>query len=340
MINTRLSNSVVTHAVSASPEGPYEAADCAMHTCAPEAHEPSVARDPRTGEWVMWFTSSKAGPGGAPLPGGWSGGACDCTSAAALNATCPLRCPANCSDNCATGCQAGGWNRQAGMPTFMSHAPGPGGPWSAPVRIETPECDEGADPSQDLCLDSNFAALAGAGGGIGADGSVLAVGRQARYVGADWRNASSYAWANADGLMGEDPFLYKDPRNSGGGGSGGGSGGGGGGGGGGGPGVLHMLRHTGRNTTGAAGNFGTHQFSEDGGLTWRAFADVHAYGCEATYEDGSAECLIMRERPHLVMDPKTGVPLALSTGAMRGPYRYPEWLNARSFTHMQKINQQ
>ena len=337
-----LSNSIVTHATADAPEGPYRAADCAMHTCAPEAHEPSVARDPMSGDWVMWFTSSKAGPGGAPLPGGWRGGSCDCTSEAALNATCGIECPANCSANCATGCQAGHWDRAAGMPTWMSHAPGPGGPWSKPVLIKTPECDDGVDP---LCLDSNFAALGNVPLGVG--GAVLALGRQARYEASDWRNASTYRYENADGLMGEDPFVYIDVRNGNtssrqGGGGGASNGGGSGGGGSGastGVGVLHMLRHTGRNTTNATGNFGTHQWSVDGGMTWQAYGDVHAYGCEATYTDGSTECLIMRERPHLIMDGATGLPVALSTGAMRGPYRHPEWLNAQSFTHIQKLNQ-
>ena len=40
------SNSIITHAVSSSPYGPYEQRDCAMETCLPEAHEGSVAVAP------------------------------------------------------------------------------------------------------------------------------------------------------------------------------------------------------------------------------------------------------------------------------------------------------
>ena len=88
-----LSNSIVTHSVSDTPEGPYTKSDCAMETCEPEAHEPSVARAP-TGEWVMWFTSSKEGPGGV-TPGAANAGFkhCDCTSNASLYETCRFQCP-------------------------------------------------------------------------------------------------------------------------------------------------------------------------------------------------------------------------------------------------------
>ena len=92
------SNSIITHAVSKTPLGPYEQQDCAMKTCAPEAHEGSVAIAP-TGETVLFFTSGPTGPGGStPMDGG---GHCDCSSDAALNKSCPFQCEAE------VGCFAG-----------------------------------------------------------------------------------------------------------------------------------------------------------------------------------------------------------------------------------------
>ena len=105
-------------------------------------------------------------------------------------------------------------------------------------------------------------------------------------------------------------------------------------------GVLHMLRHTGRNTTGPSGNYGHHFFSTDFGLNWQRYEEVLAYPCNVTWTSGKSECMIMRERPHLVFGPQGEGPLALLTGAMRGPYQYPQWLNARSFTLLQNIAQQ
>jgi hypothetical protein len=105
-----------------------------------------------------------------------------------------------------------------------------------------------------------------------------------------------------------------------------------------------MLRHTGRNTTGATGNFGHHFFSTNEGKDWQRYEGDLAYPCNMSYTDAAPECMIMRERPHLVFGKENGTsplsPLALLTGAMRGPYQYPQWLNARSITLLQKIAQQ
>jgi hypothetical protein len=110
--------------------------------------------------------------------------------------------------------------------------------------------------------------------------------------------------------------------------------------------VLHMLRHTSRNTSGTQ-NQGRHYHSTTNGREWlSAPSGELAYDCTMTYPDGSSECLIMRERPHLVMapqrDPASGrlVPVALTTGAMRGPYTAPQRNHARSFTLLQKIGQE
>eukprot|EP01050_Picozoa_sp_SAG11_P001603 SAG11_NODE_71_length_18338_cov_14.752974_7_plen_710_part_00 len=130
-----MSNSIITHAVSQTPLGPYKLQGCAMKTCAPEAHEGSVAVAP-TGEYVLYFTSGPDGPGGPTFMDG--GGHCDCSTREALNATCPLQCEAE------VGCFAGHWNRSSEMATFMSYTPPhkPDGPWSTPVRISTAGCQD------------------------------------------------------------------------------------------------------------------------------------------------------------------------------------------------------
>jgi hypothetical protein len=76
-----MQNSIVFHATSTSPYGPYLPKGPAV--ALPEAHEPIVARAP-TGEYVMWFTSGDNGPGtGSPVVGGKP---CDCTTEAGIKA--------------------------------------------------------------------------------------------------------------------------------------------------------------------------------------------------------------------------------------------------------------
>jgi hypothetical protein len=53
-------NSMVQHASSSSPYGPFVSKGPAIGL--PEAHEPIVARAP-TGEYVMWFSTPPGGPG-------------------------------------------------------------------------------------------------------------------------------------------------------------------------------------------------------------------------------------------------------------------------------------
>ena len=161
---------------------------------------------------------------------------------------------------------------------------------------------------EDLCEDSNFAAV------ILSNGSLLGVGRGSVYTATDWSNVSSYTSRSASGMQGEDPSLWLDDR----------------------PGVVHMLRHTARNVSGQ-NNDGLHFFSEDGGLSWNAFEKELAYSCWMNYTDGSSECMIMRERPHLIFDRDGKTPVALSTAAMRGPYTEARRANLRSFTLVQQV---
>lgn len=76
-----------------------------------------------------------------------------------------------------------------GMPTFMSYASQPEGPWSEPMSI----------PIRGLG-DANFAFT------IKADGSLWGMGREAMYRAAHWKDNRSYVYfANTTGVIGEDP---------------------------------------------------------------------------------------------------------------------------------------
>ena len=208
------------------------------------------------------------------------------------------------------------------MATFMSHTPPhqPGGPWSEPVRIPTADCQDPPFNGSHFCLDSNLAVV------IARNGSLLGMGRGALYTATDWRDPASYAFHPTSGAGGEDPFVYWDARS---------------------PPVLHMLRHTGRDTQQTApnatrGNHGAHYFSTDGGAQWSSVPGALAYGCEVAYADGSSECVIMRERPHLVFGADGTTPVALSTAAMHGPPVAPGSFaqNRTSFTLVQALAQQ
>merc|ERR1711865_914825 len=61
--------------------------------------------------------------------------------------------------------------------------------------------------------------------------------------------------------------------------------------------------------------YGTHQWSVDGGFTWKAFGSEHAYPTYANFTDGSSLEYSMRERPHLVFAEDGRTPLALTNGA-------------------------
>ena len=162
--------------------------------------------------------------------------------------------------------------------------------------------------------DTNFAAI------IEPDGSVLAVGRHQLYHCAHWNDTDSCNVTEVHGMKGEDPFIYRDPRNP--------------------TKVLHMLRHFGRDTYNWTGNNGLHQFSLDDGVTWHHF-DQLAYPCFATFEDGSSEGFMMRERPALVFDKDGHTPLALTNGAAPGPFTATGQggKNDYAYTLLQKLNQ-
>ena len=283
----------------------------------------------------MWFTSGADGPGsGSPVVGGKP---CDCKTAAGIRA-----------------CE---WQKPVkdphSMPTYMSWTKDPNGPWAKPRRLTISSTWRG---------DSNFAVSAHSSGRarfcflsltagvlaqglIEADGSVLAVGRETVYRCSHWNDtascsgtlvphsgngakATATASSRAGGMIGEDPFLFRDPRNAaltatp----------------------VLHMLRHVGRNTQDWRGNNGGHQFSTDEGRSWSECVDecTTAYPGVANFTDGTAMLTMMRERPHPVFGPDGHTILALTNGAAPGPCTQgePHPGNDYSYTLLQKVNQQ
>jgi len=187
--------------------------------------------------------------------------------------------------------------------SYMSHAPGPAGPWSSPQVVPSPAGFEG---------DTNLAPV------ILRNGSLVGLGRPPWVWRADdWRNASTYSVQRAAGgstVEGEDPFLYADPRT---------------------PGVLHALSHA-----GGWDSSGGHVWSTDGGHTWSGFPSVAAYGSLIRYSDGTHASLSRRERPHLIFD-KRGIAVALTNGATdHWPCTHPEVCpRDHCFTALQRINQ-
>jgi hypothetical protein len=77
---------------------------------------------------------------------------------------------------------------------------------------------------------------------------------------------------------------------------------------------------------------GQHAYSEDG-KSWHLSA-VDAYNATVYYTDGTTEELQSRERPHLILDPASGKPTHLVTGANCNRPDSP----GRTITHIQPIN--
>ena len=80
----------------------------------------------------------------------------------------------------------------------------------------------------------------------------------------------------------------------------------------------HIVYHkfAGSDYSGAActetGGCGGHAYSADGGITWRA--GPTAYNSTIAYADGPTQPYLSRQRPHVVLDPRTRELVALSTG--------------------------
>eukprot|EP00937_MAST-01D_sp_MAST-1D-sp2_P005331 g5331.t1 len=175
-IKAWITNSQVVHAVADAPEdSPY--AFRRREVVQPVfAHEPTVSRDPDTGDFVMFYTTNYG-----EAPGSQCNPPCDCGS----NGTSCLSCPND--QQCKYG---------APLNTFMAHASAPDGPWSTPVPVPQPGTG-----------DTNLACI------IRPGGALVCMGRPGlgMLFADNWRNVTGYHWQNFQGSVhGEDPMLWVD----------------------------------------------------------------------------------------------------------------------------------
>ena len=274
-----MSNSQVRHAVSHSgPYGPFEPQEIVYGLW---GHEPTVARAP-TGEYVLFWTAhfgDQVPCSGIPCQTGDNGNS-------VMDAPHCLNihdCVCNTNLN-----------------SYMSYAKEPAGPWSEPVLVPKGAFGSG---------DTNLAPI------IREDGSLFGLGRPGWvWRASHWRNLSTYTVEQIDAtVLGEDPFVYRDPYNAS---------------------VLHALSHAGHYDAS-----GGHVWSIDGGKSWQCHNDTRAYSSLIKYTDGTQSSLSRRERPHLIMD-KQGVPVALTNGVTEGwPCTYRVCPLDYCHTALQMINQ-
>ena len=101
----------MVHATASSYDGPYSFSDVVT---APFAHEPNAVRSPE-GDWVVFMTMRHP-----------AGGAANCTPATSGSEQLAAK-PSSASPS------------RALLPeprhTYMTHSPGPGGPWAEPVLV-------------------------------------------------------------------------------------------------------------------------------------------------------------------------------------------------------------
>jgi hypothetical protein len=242
-IGAWLSNSEVVHAFADSPTGSF-AVDAVVWPI--WAHEPTVVRAP-TGEYVMYWTGNN-GSGVLANPGGQVCASC-------VDGSTPPSCRT-------------GRNWSVPLPTYMSWAAGPRGPWAPPALI----------PSVQPLLDTNLAGVILENGtfvGLWRDNSGKDPGPSAlhRCTAAHWRDPAAYVEDGAFQLNEEDPTVWADAR-----------------------GGLHVLTH--------AGCMGRHGFSADGGVSWQYAQEGNgiAFGCGVELENGTVVKTRRRERPHAVVD--------------------------------------
>ena len=118
------------------------------------------------------------------------------------------------------------------------------------------------------------------------------------------------SWTSPESVLpnrtGEDPWIWRDQNNH-----------------------WHALLHDMSPDLPA----GRHAYSRDG-FSWKV-SEVLAYNGTVTFHDGSTVSFSKRERPHLLLDPETRAPLALSTGVMQ----FGEHIDDYSWTLVQEILQ-
>jgi hypothetical protein len=308
------------------------------------SHEPAAVRAP-TGEFVVYFTSDAYGTGtkypcvppcfGGPgvHPGGKT-----CLGVCANGSTFvagdkgkPI-----CADN-----KTIEHSPLVRLPTVMSWAPHPLGPWSTPVVVYNGSDGSAWDGSSG---DTNFAgvilndsSVVGLWRGVGAPNSAPVTTSnprgqaQMQYLAraSHWRDEASYNFGRAEASRNvfpiiasengqncgvEDPTVWLDAK-----------------------GRLHTLVHNYR--------AGGHAASDDSGRSWRWYggrcgnhsdpgwceeANCSAWGTPVHFTDGSQVELQQRERPHVVLGVDGHTVVALSTGV-----REPDGLHDRTWTMVQ-----
>ncbi len=177
-IKAWLTNSRVVHAVADDSEKPFVFRRTnVVHPIF--AHEPTVSRDPTTGDYVMFYTSNYG-----EKPGSQCSDPCTCGH----NGTSCLSCLND------QQCDA---DPRSPLSSFMCFAKTPNGPWSTPELISAPTTG-----------DTNLACI------INEDSSLICMGRPGlgRMYSSDWRNVSSYVWQDTQGdpIVGEDPMIWRD----------------------------------------------------------------------------------------------------------------------------------
>jgi len=180
-INAWTENSRLVHAVSPSPLGPFMRRDVTFPVF---SHEATAVRDPRTGEYVLFFT--------AHIPSG--------------------RAVCNCTDGSTTDKGCGGTDEEGA--TYVSWAKHPEGPWSSPLEVVSVE---------KRMSDTNLAPVLFEDGSLLGIWRLWKNGSWPRLVTAtNYRDPETYVFdydtplfpeigPDVPSSMGtEDPFLYRD----------------------------------------------------------------------------------------------------------------------------------
>jgi hypothetical protein len=285
-------NSQVIRAVSKSPFGPYQKVEVILPVF---AHDANIVEAP-TGELVLYVTAQKG-----IIPRDCRNGTFSGTTFVDTSASLMTRMRRRTAERNSTA---------PPKDTFMTWAPHPEGPWSEPVMV----LDSTIWNSDYWAKNHRIARCDSCLNGIilKDDRTFLGLWRRCEtedlltiphlLVASDWRNASTYL-PDADPLFvlggsgAEDPSniwttTTKDGVSA-----------------------YHAIFHDEQATRcmlGQCSANGRHAFSLDG-KSWR-YASEDAYQRGVLFTDGRYRTVDTRARPHLILDPQTRHPIALSTG--------------------------
>jgi len=306
-------NSQVIRAISSSPLGPYKKVQVIVPIF---AHDANVIEAP-TGELVLYITASK---GVKPR---------DCrnsatsTRIATTTTTTSTRMSRRLNRKRRIRRSELFEDKNSTAPpkdTYMTWAPHPEGPWSEPVMVLDStiwDSDYWARNHRIARCDSNLNGIILSTKHKTDDSTdvghpFLGLWRRCEtddlltiphtLMASDWRNASSYV-PNPEPLFVLAGYGAEDPSN-----------------------IwtttmrdgttaYHTIFHDEQATRcmlGQCSASGRHAFSLDG-RSWR-YASEDAYQREVSFTDGRTITLDTRARPHIILDPQTGEPIALSTG--------------------------